>query len=91
MKQKKGFDYFDKPENIRKLWIMLYVICGLLVIPDLFPHVMPDLFPHRYAHFGFDSFFGFYAFLGFVSCAALILFSKLVGLVLKAKEDYYDE
>ena len=91
MKRKKEFDYFDKAENIRKLWIMLYIICGLLVIPDLFPHVMPDLFPHRHAHFGFDSFFGFYALLGFVSCAVLILFSKLVGLVLKAREDYYDE
>ena len=89
MKQKKEFDYFDRPENIRKLWIMLYVICGLLIIPDLFTH--------RHTYFGFvgdhikDSSFGFYALLGFVSCAVLILFSKLVGLVLKAKEDYYDE
>ena len=33
MKQKKEFDYFDKPENIKKLWIMLYAICGLLIIP----------------------------------------------------------
>jgi len=83
MKQKKEFDYFDKPENIRKLWIMLYVICGLLVVPDFFTH--------RHAYFGFDGFFAFYALLGFVSCAVLILFSKLVGLVLKAKEDYYDK
>ena len=83
MKQKKEFDFFDKPKNIKKLWIMLYVICGLLIIPDFFAH--------RHAYFGVDSFFGFYALLGFVSCAALILFSKLVGLVLKAKEDYYDK
>jgi multisubunit Na+/H+ antiporter MnhG subunit len=82
MKSKKEFDYFDKPENIRKLWIMLYVTCGLTVLPDLFTH--------RHAHFGMDSFFSFYALLGFVSCAVLILFSKLIGLILKVKEDYYD-
>ena len=82
MKKKKEFDYFDRPETIKKLWIMLYVVCGLTVVPDLFTH--------RHAYFGFDSFFGFYALLGFVACAILILFSKLVGLFLKAKEDYYD-
>ena len=83
MKQKKEFDYFDKPRNIKKLWIMLYLVCGLVVIPDFFTH--------RLAHFGFDGLFGFYALLGFVSCAVLIIFSKLVGLVLKVKEDYYDK
>lgn len=89
MKQKKEFDYFDKPENIKKLWIMLYVICGLLVVPDFFTH--------RHAYFGFvgdhikDSSLGFYALLGFASCAVLILFSKLVGVVLKVKENYYDK
>jgi len=82
MKKNKEFDFFDKPENIKKLWIMLYVVCGLLVIPDFFTH--------RYPYFGFDGFFGFYALLGFISCAVLILFSKLVGLVLKVKEGYYD-
>jgi multisubunit Na+/H+ antiporter MnhG subunit len=82
MKSNKEFDYFDKAENIRKLWIMLYATCGLTVLPDFFTH--------RHAHFGMDSFFSFYALLGFVSCAVLILFSKLIGLILKVKEDYYD-
>ena len=82
MTPKKEFDYFDKPKNIRRLWVMLYAACGLTVIPDLFTT--------RHAYFGIDSFFGFYALLGFVSCTVLILFSKLVGLILKVKEDYYD-
>jgi hypothetical protein len=82
MKKNKEVDFFDKPENIKKIWIMLYVVCGLLVVPDFFTH--------RHPRFGFDGFFGFYALLGFVSCTVLILFSKLVGLVLKVKEDYYD-
>lgn len=83
MEQKKEFDYFDKPENIRRLWILLYAVCALTVIPDFFTHREP--------HFGLDGFFGFYALLGFVSCAFLILFSKLVAIFLKAKEDYYDK
>jgi len=82
MKKNKEFDFFDKPENIKKLWIMLYVVCGLLVVTDFFTH--------RHSYFGFDGFFGFYALLGFASCSVLILFSKLVGLVLKVKEGYYD-
>lgn len=82
MKPKKEFDWFDRPENHKKLWIMLYVVCGLLLIPDFFTH--------RHSYFGFDGYFAFYVLLGFVSCTVLILFSKLVALVLKAKEDYYD-
>ncbi len=83
MKKNKEFDFFDKPKNIKKLWIMLYVVCGLLVVPDFFIH--------RHPHFGFDGFFGFYALFGFVSCTVLILFSKVVGWVLKVREDYYDD
>lgn len=83
MIQKKEFDWFDKPKNQRLLWILLYAVCGLLIIPDFFTH--------RHSYFGFDGYFAFYAFLGFVSCAVLILFSKLVALVLKVKEDYYDK
>jgi hypothetical protein len=83
MRSKKEFDYFDRPEVIRKLWILLYVTCGLTVVAELFAH--------RHPHFGFDGFFGFNAVLGFVSCAVLILLSKLVALFLKAPEDYYDD
>ncbi|MBU0967937.1 MAG: hypothetical protein KKC76_20510 [Proteobacteria bacterium] len=82
MKQKKEFDYFDRPETIKKLWILLYVVCVLTIVPDFFTD--------RHAYFGVDGYFGFFALLGFISCAVLILFSKLIALVLKTKEDYYD-
>ncbi len=83
MKREKEFDFFDRPDNIRRLWIALYTVCGLLIVFDLLIARPP--------HFGFDGIFGFYALIGFVSCAALILFSKIVGLILKVREDYYDE
>jgi len=83
MSSKKEFDYFDRPDVIRKLWILLYIVCGLTVLAEVFVH--------RHPHFGFDAFFGFNAVLGFVSCAVLILFAKLVALFLKSREDYYDD
>ena len=83
MKQKKEFNYFDRPETIRKLWIILYVICGLTMVPDFFTH--------RHSYLGFEGFFGFYALLGFISCSVLILLSKALGLLLKTKENYYDK
>jgi len=82
MQKKREFDYFDRPETKRKLWILLFVVCGLTIIPDFFTD--------RHAYFGFDGFIGFYALFGFVSCAILILVAKLIGKVLKVKEDYYD-
>jgi hypothetical protein len=33
---------------------------------------------------------GFYAAGGFLSCAVIIVVSKLLGFLLKRKEDYYD-
>ncbi len=83
MNKKKEFDYFDRPETIKKLWVLLYVLCGLTIVPDFFTH--------RHSYFGVDGYFAFFALLGFVSCAILILFSKWVALALKTKEDYYDK
>lgn len=75
-------DFFGRAENIKKLWISLYGVCGLMVLMDF---VRPTE-----GHFGFDGFFGFYSLLGFVSCAVLILVSKVAGIFLKVPEDYYE-
>lgn len=80
---RKEFDWFDKPQNIKLLWYLLYGVCGGLLVWEVFLEPNP--------HFGWDGFFGFYAVLGFVSCAALILFSKVLGFVLKKRVDYYDD
>ncbi|HDI79349.1 MAG TPA: hypothetical protein ENF54_06905 [Desulfobacteraceae bacterium] len=79
---KKEFDFFDREENKRRLWIFLYATCVFTLFLDL-------IFP-REGVLGFDSFFGFYAIMGFISCALLILISKLLGIILKVDEDYYD-
>lgn len=83
MSQKKEFDWFDHDENRKLLWKLLYGTCALTVVAEFFVHTEP--------HFGFDGFTGFSALLGFVSCAALIILAKALGLALKKKEDYYDK
>ena len=75
--------FFEKPKTIRMLWILLYVVCGLTLAPELFIE--------RHAYFGIDDFFSFYAILGFIACALLIIFAKGLGYLLKKDEDYYDE
>jgi hypothetical protein len=75
--------FFEKPATIRVLWIMLYAVCGLTLVPELFIQ--------RHAYFGIDHFFSFFAILGFIACALLILFAKGLGFILKKEEGYYDE
>ena len=69
------------PKLLRKLWILLWGICGLALISEFFIH------PHP--HFESTGFFGFNALLGFVACSVMILTAKLLALFLKRKPDYY--
>ncbi|MGH8667679.1 MAG: hypothetical protein ACREUN_06670 [Burkholderiales bacterium] len=43
------------------------------------------------AHFEIEQIFGFYAVYGFLACAALIVVAKVVGVLLKRPDSYYDE
>ena len=42
-------------------------------------------------YFGVDGWFGFGAAFGFLSCLAMVLFAKGLGIFLKRKDSYYDE
>ncbi|MEE9169176.1 MAG: hypothetical protein V3U73_05385 [bacterium] len=88
-KEKMKPGYFDRPETRKKLWVLLWGSCIFSVIAEIFVH--------RHGHFGaegsnsIDGWLGFYAFLGFLSCLALILIAKFLGLFLKKRPDYYDD
>lgn len=83
MKEKKVFDWFDHPQNIRKLRIGFYIVLGLLVVPDFLIHKHTLFYP-------VEAWPGFYALFGFISCVVIIVVSKLLGFLLKRGEDYYD-
>jgi len=81
---KKEYDWFDKPENIGKLKLWSYVV--------LVATVMAEFFIHGHADHAWDRIPGFYALFGFITCAVLIIVSKVLGQYwLKKDESYYDE
>ena len=55
-----------------------------------------ELFLHRHSHFAesgwmsLDGKFSFFAVLGLLSAVVMIVIAKLLGTILKVKEDYYD-
>ncbi|MDI6655144.1 MAG: hypothetical protein QME59_04585 [Candidatus Hydrothermarchaeota archaeon] len=75
-------EFFDKPENIRKLRILFYV--------SLASVVLVDFFIHKHIRFPWDKIPGLYALYGFISCVLIIFVSKAIGHWLKKREDYYD-
>ena len=71
-----------RPQNIRAVWIGFIVVLVLIVLGDFFIHA--------HSAFEVDGTFGFYAWYGLLTCIAMILAAKLLALVLKRPDDYYD-
>lgn len=53
--------------------------------------VLAQLLVEAHPHFAFEGLFAFSAAYGFLACAVLILVAKALGLLLKRKDDYYDD
>ncbi len=81
--QDKSSGFFDKPENIKKMLNVFYVICALLVITDFIVH--------RHIYHDWENIPAFYAIYGFVGCVVLVVVAKEMRKFLMRKEDYYDE
>ncbi len=79
---KKEIDFFDKPENIKRMR-RIFLSC-LLVL------VLMDLFIPKHPHFVWENYPGFSAAYGFIACALIIAVAKKLGLLLKKRGDYYD-
>lgn len=69
--------------TIRLLWVLFGVILASTVTLDLVVSHDP--------HFGIDGTFGFGAWFGFAACVALVLFAKLLGVIFKRPDTYYDQ
>lgn len=74
--------WLDDPRNVTRICWALYAVCALLFLADGFYHKHP--------HFAVESWFGFYAIYGFVACVGLVLAAKVLRILLKRPEDYYD-
>jgi hypothetical protein len=72
-----------RPRTIRVLWIGFIVVLALTLVPDFFIH------PHTY--FGVEGTFGFFGWYGFLTCAAMVVVAKVLGIFLKRTDTYYDD
>ena len=77
----KQLHWLVRPSTIRKLWIGGGIVLAALVLADFAIH------PH--ALFGLDGTFGFYAWYGLVTCMAMVLAAKGLGVFLKRPDDFY--
>ncbi|MDT8409638.1 MAG: hypothetical protein RQ741_08580 [Wenzhouxiangellaceae bacterium] len=71
-----------RPATIRKLWWGFAVVLTATVAAQFFVHV--------HGYFTVDEWPGFNAVYGFLTCVAMVLVAKLLGLFLKRPDDYYD-
>ena len=74
---------FDKPKNVKRVFIFFYSMLVVLLIAEFFVHKHP--------HFPWEEWWGFYAVYGFVACVLLVLAAKyILRPLVKRPEDYYD-
>ena len=81
---KEPIGWMDKADFVKRLFWILYVLAGLLVIAELVLG-RPTEHPHPY-----EGPFGFYAVYGFISFWFLVLVARPMRTLLIRSEDYYE-
>lgn len=74
--------WLDHTANVRKVYLSVWVACGLLLIAELFID--------KHGEVEIEHWFGFHGFYGLIACVVLVLAAKLLRRVLYRPEDYYD-
>lgn len=74
--------WLARPATIRRLWIGFAALLGLLGAADFLVH--------KHEHVGPDGWFGFYWVYGFAACVGMVVFAKVLGVLIKRPDGYYD-
>ena len=82
MKAKHELTFLDPPQNRRRVRKYFYISLVLLLAIDLF---IP-----KHGHFAWEEAPFFFAVYGFIGCVGLIFIAKVLRLLVKRKENYYD-
>lgn len=81
--QQEKTHFFDRPQNIKLVLRVFYVLCGLLL--------GLDFILNRYIYHAWEQLPGFYPLYGFVGCVVLVLVAKWMRLLLMRSEFYYED
>mgnify|MGYP005808307287 CR=1 FL=1 len=82
MKTKHEITFLDSPQNRRLVRKYFYIsLVFLLAIDWLIP---------KHGHFAWEEAPFFFAVYGFTGCVSLIFIAKVLRLLVKRKENYYD-
>lgn len=74
--------WLTRPSTIRLLWWLGGAVLATVTLAGISGVI--------HSHFGIDGTFGFYSWYGFVTCVAMVVIAKALGIVLKRKDTYYD-
>ncbi len=78
----------EDPVRFARIKRWAWVVLGVIVVAEV---VLPLIFHGGDAHFSFEGFPAWGSLYGLISCAAIIVVSKLLGKAwLMRREDYYD-
>ncbi len=72
-----------RPEMRRRFWIAGIVVLMLTILAESLIEL--------HTEFPIADWFGFNAVYGFMSCVAMIIIAKLLGVFIKRRDDYYDQ
>ncbi len=72
-----------RKENHRKLWFGGGILLLLTVLAQWVFEI--------HGQYEFEAWLGFFGVFGFVSCVLMVLFAKLLGLLIKRKDNYYHD
>lgn len=75
-------NWLYRKSSIRKLWIGSWVVLALSVIAEFFIKLHP--------HFKLEEIFAFHAWFGFLASVGMVIVARLLGFLIKRKDDYYD-
>ncbi len=85
--QKKEVTFFDKEKNVKNFLIVFYISLVVLLGADF----VAGYFHLKHDHVKLGNAPEFYAVYGFVSCVMLIFIAKLLRILIKRDENYYDK
>ena len=78
----EGKRWLDHKKNVDKVYWSVWILCALLFAVEPFVH--------KHGDFAFEIWFGFHGWYGFVACVGLVLAAKVLRILLKRPEDYYE-